>query len=146
MEECFENDQVKVLSLMYFLNHICSSEAKSNNDVWVKVFMLNISDIRKGIWDLDVHYSTYLKNACDALDEYLSEIKEYLTKRKIKMNFQILAQYEKIKNYIPEEKKEDEEIPESSETIEESDIGRGMSNPIVIEADYTENSDSEITE
>ena len=143
MEDCFENDQVKVLSLMYFLNHICSSEAKSNNDVWVKVFMLNISDIRKGIWDLDIHWSTYLKETCDTLNDYLSEIKDYLTKRKVKINPQILAQYEKVMNYVPEEKKEDEEsstenTSESTEISNEPNKGRGMTNPIVYEIDNNE--------
>ena len=32
MEDCFENDHIKVISLLYFLNYVCSSEAKSNND------------------------------------------------------------------------------------------------------------------
>ena len=110
--------------------------------------MLNISDIRKGIWDLDIHWSTYLKETCDTLDDYLSEIKDYLTKRKVKINPQILAQYEKVMNYVPEEKKEDEEsstedTSESIETSEKSNTGRGMSNPIVYEADNTEKVEAE---
>ena len=117
MEDCFDHDQIKILSLLYFLNYVCASEAKSDNDVWVKVFLLNASDIRKGIWDLDVHWDTYLANMTDALDPYLDEIKEYITKRKVKINFQILNQYEKILNYVPEEKKEEE-----SETVEEPEV------------------------
>ena len=117
MEDCFDHDQIKILSLLYFLNYVCASEAKSDNDVWVKVFLLNASDIRKGIWDLDVHWDTYLANMTDALDPYLDEIKEYITKRKVKINFQILNQYDKILNYVPEEKKEEE-----SETVEEPEV------------------------
>ena len=52
-----------------------------------------------------------------------NDIKDYLTKRKVKINPQILAQYEKIMNYIPEEKKEDEEssTEDTSESTESSD-------------------------
>ena len=32
MEDCFENDQIKIISLLYFLNYVCTSEAKTNND------------------------------------------------------------------------------------------------------------------
>lgn len=144
MEDCFENDHIKVISLLYFLNYVCSSEAKSNNDVWVKVLMLNISDIRKGIWDLNIHWSTYLKNTCDTLDDYLSEIKDYLIKRKVKINPQILAQYEKVMNYVPEEKKEDEkpsseETPESTEKVEAEEVGvTPTATGEVVDAEITE--------
>ena len=144
MEDCFENDHIKVISLLYFLNYVCSSEAKSNNDAWVKVLMLNISDIRKGIWDLDIHWSTYLKNTCDTLDDYLSEIKDYLIKRKVKINPQILTQYEKVMNYVPEEKKEDEkpsskETPESTEKVEAEEVGvTPTATGEVVDAEITE--------
>ena len=144
MEDCFENDHIKVISLLYFLNYVCSSEAKSNNDVWVKVLMLNISDIRKGIWDLNIHWSTYLKNTCDTLDDYLSEIKDYLIKRKVKINPQILTQYEKVMNYVPEEKKEDEkpsseETPESTEKVEAEEVGvTPTATGEVVDAEITE--------
>ena len=150
MEDCFENDRTKIISLLYFLNYVCTSEAKTNNDVWVKVFMLNISDIRKGIWDLDIHWSTYLKETCDTLDDYLSEIKDYLTKRKVKINPQILAQYEKIMNYIPEEKKEDEEsstedtsesteISDNIEKVEAEEVGVGpIATGEVVDVEVTE--------
>ena len=150
MEDCFENDQIKIISLLYFLNYVCTSEAKTNNDVWVKVFMLNISDIRKGIWDLDIHWSTYLKETCDTLDDYLSDIKDYLTKRKVKINPQILAQYEKVMNYVPEEKKEDEEsstedtsesteISDNTEKVEVEEVGVGpITTGEVVDVEVTE--------
>ena len=147
MEDCFDHDQIKILSLLYFLNYVCASEAKSDNDVWVKVFLLNASDIRKGIWDLDVHWDTYLANMTDALDPYLDEIKEYITKRKVKINFQILNQYEKILNYVPEEKKEEEsetveepEVKEESvETVEAEEVGvTPIANGKIVDAEITE--------
>ena len=139
---------MKIISLMYFLNYVCTSEAKNNNDVWVKVFLLNISDIRKGIWDLEEDWRSYLANVCNAFDTYLEMIAKYLIKRKTKISFQILNQYEKVMNYVPEEKKEDEEsstedISESTETSEKFNTGRGMSNPIVYEADDTEKVEAE---
>ena len=148
MEDCFDHDQMKIISLMYFLNYVCTSEAKNNNDVWVKVFLLNISDIRKGIWDLEDDWRSYLANVCNAFDTYLEMITKYLIKRKTKINFQILNQYEKVMNYVPEEKKEDEEsstenTSESTDTSEKSNTGRGMSNPIVYEADDTEKVEAE---
>ena len=112
--------------------------------------MLNISDIRKGIWDLDIHWSTYLKETCDTLDDYLSDIKDYLTKRKVKINPQILAQYEKVMNYVPEEKKEDEEpstedtsesteISDNTEKVEAEEVGVGpIATGEVVDAEVTE--------
>ena len=111
--------------------------------------MLNISDIRKGIWDLDINWSTYLKETCDTFDDYLSEIKEYLTKRKVKINPQILAQYEKVMNYVPEEKKEDEEssTEETPESTEADDIEKVEAEEVGVAPVATgEVVDAEVTE
>ena len=144
MEDCFDHDQMKIISLMYFLNYVCTSEAKNNNDVWVKVFLLNISDIRKGIWDLEDDWRSYLANVCNAFDTYLEMIAKYLIKRKTKISFQILAQYDKVKNYIPEKKEEknSEEITEpddDTEHVEAEEVG-------VVPVATGEVVDAEITE
>ena len=128
MEDCFDHDQMKIISLMYFLNYVCTSEAKNNNDVWVKVLLLNISDIRKGIWDLEDDWRSYLANVCNAFDTYLEMITKYLIKRKTKISFQILAQYDKVKNYIPEKKEEKNpeettEPDDDTEHVEAEEVG-----------------------
>ena len=80
----------------------------------------------------------------------MSDIKDYLTKRKVKINHQLLAQYEKVMNYVPEEKKEDEEsstedtsesteISDNIEKVEAEEVGVGpIASGEVVDAEVTE--------
>lgn len=106
MHDCFDGDLYNILPLLYFLNYVCTSESKNNGDAWVKVFVLNVSDIRKGIWDLDEHYDSYLARMANTFYPKLDEMKEYLMKRKIKFNSQIIAQYEFFMNWKEPKKEE----------------------------------------
>lgn len=96
--DCFDQDMYKVLSLLYFLNYVCVSEAKHNGDAWVKVFVLNINDISKGIWDLDLDSNDYKENANRAFNTNLNKINLYLKKRKIHISSQIQSQYMHLLN------------------------------------------------
>ncbi len=55
----------EIICFIYFLNKVCGSEAKTNFNVWVKVFVLNLTDIASGFYDLKV---------MDRMD-YLNEFK-----------------------------------------------------------------------
>lgn len=61
LERCNYSIEEMVI-FTYFLNRICISEAKTNNDVWVKILVLNFNDIFTGIYDLDVSADEYLSS------------------------------------------------------------------------------------
>lgn len=152
MDDCFDGDRYEVLTLFYFLNYVCSSEGKNSGDAWVKVLILNIADIRKGIWDLDMHYDSYLASIANTFYPDLDIITNYLRKRKVNINSQIMAQYDTLMNWVEpvksEEKKEEEsqtaEIVEPSEAMPiehvEAEVidSTPAANGAVIDAEVTE--------
>ena len=123
MDDCFDGDRYEVLTLLYFLNYVCSSEGKNSGDAWVKVLVLNIADIRKGIWDLDMHYDSYLASIANTFYPDLDMITDYLRKRKVNINSQIMAQYDALMNWVEPVKEEEkkEEKPQTAEMIEPSE-------------------------
>lgn len=109
MEAVFGQDIEAVIILTYFLNYVCSTEAKSNADAWVKVFVLNITDIRRGIWDMDIHFDKYLARVDSAFYPQIEEVKKYLYARKVKISNSIWSTYNKLISDIdPKPNKEDE--------------------------------------
>lgn len=125
MDNIFDEDRYKVLGFLYFLNYVCSNEANSNADAWVKVMVLNISDIDKKIWDLDeMTEFTYLDSIKDNFMPLLNRMCMYFDNRKVKISSSINSQYDILLNWnepVTEEKSEEvvEEITEPEEPIEE---------------------------
>lgn len=106
----------EVLAFLYFLNYVCSSEANSKNDAWVKVLVLNINDIYKNIWDIDMESTEYLDRMTEVFYPMLTEMANYLKNRKIKVSAQIQSQYDNLKKLIVSSN--DSESVTEDETIE----------------------------
>lgn len=112
MEAVFGQDRDAVIILVYFLDYICATEAKTNADSWVKVFILNITDIRRGIWDMDIHFDKYLAQVDSALYPQIEEIKKYLASRKSKISSSIYSTYSiLISDIDPKPEKSEETAP-----------------------------------
>lgn len=119
MEAVFGQDRDAVIILVYFLDYVCATEAKSNADSWVKVFILNITDIRRGIWDMDIHFDQYLARVDSALYPQIEEIEKYLATRKSKISNSIYSTYNTLISDIDPKPKKKEETPEETAPVED---------------------------
>lgn len=107
LDKIYFGDRYKVLSLIQFLNYICANETDSNADAWVKVLVLNISDIDKNIWDIEDYCSNdYLEAVFNRFDYDLDQVKDYLMKGKAKISSTVHAQYEYLLNWVEETSEE----------------------------------------
>lgn len=119
MEAVFGQDREAVIILVYFLDYICSTEIKTNADSWVKVFVLNITDIRRGIWDMDMHFDKYLAQVDSAFYPQIEEIKKYLASRKSKISNSIYSTYSILISDIDPKPEKKEESSEEATPVEE---------------------------
>ena len=115
----FSCDMYYIIPFLYFLDYICTSEAKSNNDVWVKIFVLNMSDINNDIWDLDMNDSEYEHSVMENLYPMMDTIRDYLILRKVKISSQIIIQHDKLLNWVPAKTANTEETTETRDEPEE---------------------------
>ena len=115
IDEYYNGDMYWAITILYFLNYVCTSEAKTNNDAWVKIFVLNTTDIHNGIWDLDMSTYDYGTEITKNISPLLHNIVNYLMDRKAKISTQITTQYMKLLNWAPETDK----TSESEETTED---------------------------
>ena len=122
IDDNFVGDMYYNITFLYFLNYVCTSEAKTYADAWVKIFVLNASDIHNDIWDLDIPAEKYMANTVKEFYPMMDAIYLYLKQRKVKISSQILTQYNALLNWVPEV----EETSESKEEIkvkpEEDDV------------------------
>lgn len=121
MEAVFGQDRDAVIILVYFLDYVCSTEAKTNADAWVKVFILNITDIRRGIWDMDIHFDKYLAQVDSALYPQIEEIKKYLASRKSKISSSIYSTYSTLISDIDPKPEKNEETAPVEDDVEHVD-------------------------
>lgn len=121
MEAVFGQDRDAVIILVYFLDYICATEAKTNADSWVKVFILNITDIRRGIWDMDIHFDKYLAQVDSALYPQIEEIKKYLASRKSKISSSIYSTYSTLISDIDPKPEKSEETAPVEDDVEHVD-------------------------
>lgn len=125
LDKIYFGNRYKVLSFIQFLNYICANEASSNADAWVKVLVLNISDINKNIWDIDgVNSNDYLEWIYNRFNSNLTQVEIYLTNTKTKISSSVNAQYDALLNWTepePEKKAEDAVTEETTEVIPESE-------------------------
>lgn len=119
MEAVFGQDREAVIILVYFLDYVCSTEIKTNADSWVKVFVLNITDIRRGIWDMDMHFDKYLAQVDSAFYPQIEEIKKYLASRKSKISNSIYSTYSILISDIDPKPEKKEESSEEATPVEE---------------------------
>lgn len=97
INQLWEGNYNKTLSLLYFLNYVCAHEADSNLDAWVKVMLLNVSDMTNDIWDIDeVEENEYAINVRDAFNSALTQMDLYIRNRKTKVNPVLIKQYEDL--------------------------------------------------
>lgn len=138
MEAVFGQDRDAVIILIYFLDYVCATEAKTNADSWVKVFVLNITDIRRGIWDMDIHFDKYLAQVDSALYPQIEEIKKYLASRKSKISSSIYSTYSTLISDIdpkPEKSEETAPVEDDVEHVDAEVVGVDTSsNGIVIDS------------
>lgn len=138
MEAVFGQDRDAVIILIYFLDYVCATEAKTNADSWVKVFVLNITDIRRGIWDMDIHFDKYLAQVDSALYPQIEEIKKYLASRKSKISSSIYSTYSTLISDIdpkPEKSEETAPVEGDVEHVDAEVVGVDTSsNGIVIDS------------
>lgn len=122
LDRMFRGDIYKSLTFIYFLNYICATEAQSNNIAWVKVLVLNLSDIETGIWDIDTMTAEeYTRTVQYTFEPYLDQIILYINNRNVKLSSSIQAQYGVLLNWV--EPKEDDSAEDHSEvTTTEADI------------------------
>lgn len=116
MDDNFVGDMYYNITFLYFLNYVCTSESKTNADVWVKIFALNANDIHSDIWDLDIPADEYMSNAIKEFYPMMDTIYQYLKQRKVKISSQILSQYNTLLTWTPDEVTEkNEEVSETEE-------------------------------
>lgn len=114
----WEGNYTMSLSFMYFLNYICAHEADSNLDAWVKVLLLNVSDMTNDIWDIDeVDEDTYAIDVRNRFAPALHKIEDYIKTRNTKVNPVLIKQYEELVNMKLEDASA-EEIPEEAPVVE----------------------------
>lgn len=99
INQLWEGNYNKTLSFLYFLNYVCANEADSNLDAWVKVMLLNVSDMTNDIWDLDeIAENDYALRVRDAFSFALAQMDMTIKNKKVKVNPVLIQQYEKILN------------------------------------------------
>lgn len=116
IDEFYNGNMYWAITILYFLNYVCTSEAKTNNDAWVKIFVLNATDIHNGIWDLEMSIEDYGTEIVKNINLSIHNIANYLMERKTKISPQIISQYNNLLTWIPEEVSDDsEKEPEAEE-------------------------------
>ena len=85
--EIFEDNLDVCYLMMWMISKIMHNEKKSSNDTWAKVFVLNISDIANGIFDIDgITSEEYKKQIKDCFFE--SSV-DFLKKNKLSLNVKL---------------------------------------------------------
>ena len=120
LDEFYSGNMYWAITALYFLDYVCTSESKNSNDAWVKIFVLNASDIHNGIWDLDMSAHDYGTEIIKNINPLVHNIANYLMDRKVKISNQITTQYNKLLNWTPEveETTESEEEPKTEDDVE----------------------------
>ena len=98
MQDRLEYEDGDILALLYCLNRILDVKVSGAEETWVKVFVLNISDIMGNIYDLKVTAAELEESLDDLLANMLHQASQYLFgTRKIKINAQIMDFYAKLR-------------------------------------------------
>lgn len=117
--DTFEGDYTSAYILMSFIARIMSSEKKSSRDIWAKWFVLNISDIKSGIYDIG-EPSEYLFKVRDL---FLPKLQEFIKENKFRMGCAFMPS-------LGLNTPVNEEEPEEVEALESADLRspRGLIN------------------
>lgn len=141
LQDRLEYEDGDILALLYCLNRILDVKASGGEETWVKVFVLNISDIMGNIYDLKVTAEELQESLDSMLNTLLPQATQYLFgTRKIKINASIMDFYHKLREKYIEAinaenaklKAQQEAEAEDAAILEGTDaVGRGMTHPVM---------------
>lgn len=144
LQDRLEYEDGDILALLYCLNRILDVKASGGEETWVKVFVLNISDIMGNIYDLKVTADELQESLDSMLNKLLPQATQYLFgTRKIKINASIMDFYHKLREKYIEAinaenaklKAQQEAEAEDAAILEGTDaVGRGMTHPVMYDA------------
>lgn len=158
LQDRLEYEDGDILALLYCLNRILDVKASGGEETWVKVFVLNISDIMGNIYDLKVTADELQESLDSMLNKLLPQATQYLFgTRKIKINASIMDFYYKLREKYVEAinaenaklKAQQEAEAEDAAILEGTDtVGRGMTHPVMydVPAEEDEGNDQEASE
>ena len=158
LQDQLEYEDGDILALLYCLNRILDVKASGGEETWVKVFVLNISDIMGNIYDLKVTADELQESLDSMLNKLLPQATQYLFgTRKIKINASIMDFYYKLREKYVEAinaenaklKAQQEAEAEDAAILEGTDtVGRGMAHPVMydVPTEGDEGNDQEASE
>ncbi|MCM1214012.1 MAG: hypothetical protein NC548_05780 [Lachnospiraceae bacterium] len=162
LQDRLEYEDGDILALLYCLNRILDVKASGGEETWIKVFVLNISDIMGNIYDLRVTADELQACLDGMLSKLLPQASQYLFgTRKIKVNPSIMDFYHRFREKYIEavnaenarlKKMEDDAVEEAKVMAEaeattaaiDEAVARGNTHPYMYDANGGEPDDEKV--